>query len=82
MADKKRQIVVLLQSLSRIPGLGFLSQLEYRFQDGVQKYDGVIDDIQDHQEYLENARDAASDLVTSEEGGHSGRAAEEEEEEV
>ena len=82
MADKKRQIVVLLQSLSRIPGLGFLSQLEYRFQDGVQKYDGVIDDIQDHQEYLENARDAASDLVTSEEGAHSGRDAEEEEEEV
>ena len=82
MGDKKRQIVVLLQSLSRIPGLGFLSQLEYRFQDGVQKYDGVIDDIQDHQEYLENARDAASDLVTSEEGGHSGRDAEEEEEEV
>ena len=80
MTDKKRQIVVLLQSLSRIPGLGFLSQLEYRFQEGVQAVDGVIDDVQDHQEYLENARDAAGELVSSEEGGGPSREAEEEEE--
>ena len=47
MADKKRQFIILLNSLSRIPGLGFLSQLEYRMQEGIQAVDGVIDDAQD-----------------------------------
>lgn len=78
MSDKRRQIAVLLNSLSRIPGLGFLSQAEYRFQEGVQAVDGVIDDVNDHKEYLENARDAGAELATFE---GEGQASEEEEEE-
>jgi hypothetical protein len=67
MADKMRQINVLLQSLSRLPGLGFLAQAEYRLQDAVDAVDDVNDQIEDNQRYIEDAGRAVKDIATVEE---------------
>jgi hypothetical protein len=67
MADKMRQINVLLQALSRVPGLSFLSQAEYRLQDAVDAVDDVNDVVEENQRHLTDVRDAVVDISTSEE---------------
>ena len=62
MADKLRQVNVLLQALSRVPGLGFLAQAEYRLQDAVDAVDDVNDAIEDNQRHLSDVADAVTDI--------------------
>jgi hypothetical protein len=64
MADKLRQVNVLLQALSRVPGLGFLAQAEYRLQDAVDAVDDVNDAVEDNQRHLADVADAVSDIST------------------
>jgi hypothetical protein len=78
MADKLRQVNVLLQSLSRVPGLGFLAQAEYRLQDAVDAVDDVNDQIEDNQRYLEDAGRAVGDIASVEEEAAPEEEAEEE----
>jgi hypothetical protein len=67
MADKLRQVNVLLQALARVPGLGFLAQAEYRLQDAVDAVDDVGDTIEDNQRYMEEAKHAVVDIASSDE---------------
>jgi hypothetical protein len=69
MADKLRQVNVLLQALSRVPGLGFLAQAEYRLQDAVDAVDDVNDTIEENQRHLTDVGDAMTDFSSGEEAG-------------
>jgi hypothetical protein len=79
MADKLRQVNVLLQALSRVPGLGFLAQAEYRLQDAVDAVDDVGDQIEDNQRHYSDVAKAAGDISGLD--GEESPAPEEEEEE-
>ena len=63
MADRMRQVNVLLQALSRVPGLSFLAQAEYRLQDAVDAIDDVNDTIEDNQRHVADVKDAVSDIA-------------------
>jgi hypothetical protein len=63
--DRLRQVNVLLQALSRVPGLGFLAQAEYRLQDAVDAVDDVGDTIEDHQRHYADVQDAVVDIASS-----------------
>jgi hypothetical protein len=63
MADRMRQVNVLLQALSRVPGLSFLSQAEYRLQDAVDAIDDVNDTIEDNQRHVADVKDAVADIA-------------------
>ena len=63
MADRMRQVNVLLQALSRVPGLSFLAQAEYRLQDAVDAIDDVNDTIEDNQRHVADVKDAVVDIA-------------------
>jgi len=67
MADKLRQVNVLLQALARVPGLGFLAQAEYRLQDAVDAVDDVGDTIEDNQRYMADAKQAVVEIASGDE---------------
>jgi len=67
MADKLRQVNVLLQALSRVPGLGFLAQAEYRLQDAVDAVDDVNDVVEENQRHFDDVKEAVVDISVGDE---------------
>jgi hypothetical protein len=63
MSDKVGKVSVLLQSLSRLPGLGFLAQADRQFRDAAEQVDEVGETYEEGQRQLEDVRRAAGDVT-------------------
>lgn len=67
MAEGMRRVNVLLQSLARLPGLGFLTQAEYRLRDALDVVDDAGDQLEDNQRHFNDVKNAVTDLATGDE---------------
>jgi len=65
--EKVRKVSMLLQALSRIPGLGFLIDAERSMRETADEVDDVGDSFEEGKRQLDDVRKAAGDVVTSEE---------------
>lgn len=61
--DKVTSISRLLQMLSRIPGLGFLSSFDDQMRETRDSYDDIGDQMDDAQRTAREVRDAAGNVV-------------------
>lgn len=62
MADKVTKVSVLLQTLSRIPGLGFLAAADHQMRATVDEVDEYGDNVEEVRRNSANVRDAAKSL--------------------
>jgi hypothetical protein len=67
MADKVRKVSVLLQTLARIPGLGFLADADYQMRETADQIDEVGDQVEEGKRQLDDVRNAAGEVVRKEE---------------
>jgi hypothetical protein len=67
MTDKARKLSVLLQTLSRIPGLGFLAQTEQDLREAADQVDEVGDRYEEGKRHMGDVRKASRDMVSSDE---------------
>ena len=65
MPDKVRKVSILLQALSRIPGLGFLADTDYQLRSAADSVDDVGDQIEDGQRHMNDIRNAAGEVTRS-----------------
>ena len=66
MTEKVRRLSVFLQTLSRIPGLGFLAETEQNLREAADQVDDVGDRIDDAKRQVRDVKKTASDVVSSE----------------
>lgn len=62
MADKVSRLAVLLQTLSRLPGLGFLAQADTQMRQAVDQVDEIGDSIEEVKRNTAEARNAAGEV--------------------
>jgi hypothetical protein len=65
MTEKVRKLSIFLQSLSRLPGLGFLAQTERDLREAADQVDEVGDQYEEGQRQLDDVRRAAGEVVSS-----------------
>jgi hypothetical protein len=65
MTEKVRKLSVFLQTLSRIPGLGFLADTERDLREAADQVDDVEDRIEDGKRHMGDIRKTAGDVVQS-----------------
>jgi hypothetical protein len=66
MTDKVRKLSVLLQALSRIPGLGFLADTERDLRESADQVDDIGDQIEDGKRQVRDVRTATGDVLARE----------------
>jgi hypothetical protein len=66
MTDKARKVSILLQTLSRIPGLGFLAETERDLREAADQVDEVGDQYEDGKRQLNDVRKATGDVMRNE----------------
>ena len=64
--EKVRKLTIFLQALSRIPGLGFLSDTERSLHETADQVDEVGDRIEEGKRQVGDVRKAAGDVVSRE----------------
>lgn len=64
MADKVSKIYILLQTLSRIPGLGFLANADAELRSTVDYVEEYGDTAEEIQRNAQDATDAAKGLAS------------------
>jgi|KBSSwiStaDraftv2_1062776.scaffolds.fasta_scaffold1082872_2 hypothetical protein len=62
MADKVRKVSILLQALSRVPGLGFLADTDHQLRETADSIDDVGDQIEEGQRHMEDIRNATGEV--------------------
>ena len=67
MTEKVRKLSVFLQTLSRIPGLGFLADTERDLREAADQVDDVEDRIEDGKRHMGDIRKSAGDVVRNNE---------------
>ena len=67
MTEKVRKLSILLQALSRIPGLGFLSDTERDLREAAVQVDEVGDQYEEGKRQISDVRKATSDVMTEDE---------------
>lgn len=65
MTDKARKLSVFLQTLSRIPGLGFLADTERDLREAADQVDEVGDRYEEGKRQMDDVRRAAGDVASS-----------------
>jgi len=65
MTEKVRKVSILLQALSRVPGLGFLSDTERDLRETADQIDDMGDQVEDTKRQYTDVRQAAHDVVAS-----------------
>ena len=65
MPDKVRKVSILLQALSRIPGLGFLADADYQLRSAADSVDDVGDQIEEGKRHMGDIRNAAGEITKS-----------------
>jgi hypothetical protein len=63
VADKVTKVSVLLQTLSRIPGLGFLGGVDSKMRASVDQVDEVGDNYEEIKRNAQDAREAAREVA-------------------
>ncbi|MDX1944392.1 MAG: hypothetical protein SFU86_03220 [Pirellulaceae bacterium] len=66
MADKVSRLAVLLQTLSRLPGMGFLAQADTQMREAVDQFDEYGDAIEEVKRNTREVRDAAGEVIKGE----------------
>ena len=66
MTDKARKVSVLLQTLSRIPGLGFLADTERDLREAADQVDEVGDQYEEGKRHISDVRKATGDVMRDE----------------
>jgi hypothetical protein len=66
VADKVSRLAVLLQTLARLPGLGFLAQADTQMREAVDQVDEIGDSIEEVKRNTAEARNAAREVVRGE----------------
>jgi hypothetical protein len=66
MTEKVRKVSILLQALSRVPGLGFLSDTERDLREAADQIDDMGDQVEDTKRQYDDVRKATHDVVSSE----------------
>lgn len=67
MTEKVRKLSILLQTLSRLPGLGFLAETERDLRESADQVDEVGDTYEEGQRQWKDVKKAASDVASSDE---------------
>jgi len=67
MTEKVRKLSIFLQTLSRIPGLGFLADTERDLREAADQVDDVEDRIEDGKRHMGDVRKTARDVVRNDE---------------
>ena len=67
MTEKVRKLSILLQALSRIPGLGFLSETERDLREAADQVDEVGDQYEEGKRQISDVRKATSDVMHNDE---------------
>jgi len=65
MTEKVRKVSILLQALSRIPGLSFLSDTERDLREAVDQVDEIGDQYEEGKRQIGDVRKATGDVVRS-----------------
>lgn len=65
MSDKVGKVSVLLQTLSRIPGLGFLSGVDNQMRETIDNAEDYVDDAEEIRRTAEETQANARDLMRS-----------------
>jgi hypothetical protein len=65
MTDKVRKASIFLQTISRLPGLGFLAQTERDLREAADQFDEVGDHVDDAERHYRDVAKAASDVASS-----------------
>ena len=66
MTEKVRRLSVFLQTLSRIPGLGFLADTERDMRAAADQVDDVEDRIEDAKRQYRDVKKTGADVMSSE----------------
>ena len=66
MTDKVRKVSILLQTLSRIPGLGFLAETERDLREAADQVDEVGDQYEEGKRQVNDVRKATGDVMRDE----------------
>jgi hypothetical protein len=67
MTEKVRKVSILLQALSRVPGLGFLSDTERDLRETADQIDDMGDQVEDTKRQYHDVRKATGDVLSSDE---------------
>lgn len=62
MPDKVRKVSILLQALSRIPGLGFLADTDYQLRSAADSVDDVGDQIEEGKRQVSDITNATREI--------------------
>jgi hypothetical protein len=65
MTEKVRKLSVFLQTLSRIPGLGFLADTERDLREAADQVDDVEDRYEDTQRQIRDIKKTGADVMSS-----------------
>jgi hypothetical protein len=65
MTEKVRKVSILLQALSRIPGLAFLSDTERDLRESADQIDDMGDQVEDTKRQYSDVRQATRDVISS-----------------
>jgi hypothetical protein len=66
MTERVRKVSILLQTLSRIPGLGFLAETERDLREAVDQVDEVGDQYEEGKRQVSDVRQATGDVMRDE----------------
>jgi hypothetical protein len=63
MADNVRKVSILMQTLSRVPGLGFLADADAQMRSTADSIDDVGDQYEEAQRQLDDVKNAGREVV-------------------
>ena len=63
MTDKVRKVSILMQTLSRLPGLGFLADAEAQMRSTADSIDDVGDQVEEGQRQYDDVKSAAREVA-------------------
>jgi len=63
MTDKVRKVSILMQTLSRVPGLGFLAAAESQMRSTADSIDDVGDQYEEGKRQLDDVNNAAREVA-------------------
>lgn len=63
MTDKVRKVSILMQTLARVPGLGFLADADAQMRSTADSIDDVGDQAEEARRQYDDVRNAAGEVV-------------------
>jgi hypothetical protein len=63
MTDKVRKVSILMQALARVPGLGFLANVDDQMRTTADSIDDVGDQVEEGRRQYDDVKNAAGEVV-------------------